>query len=85
MDGRVGVIGSGPEVAGTGGPVPQTPWDLSLCACSSKVTKEEGGPFPARPTLLVASPQIGAQVASLRCPIFRPVEQIWGLSRAMSR
>jgi len=34
---------------------------------------EEGGPLPARPTLLLASPQIGARVASLRGPILR-----WG-------
>jgi hypothetical protein len=56
-----------------GGAAPQTPWDLSLCACSSKVSNEEGGLLPARPTLLLASPQIGARVASLRCPILR-----WG-------
>jgi hypothetical protein len=37
------------------------------------VIKKEGGPLPARPTLLLASPQIGARVASLRFPILR-----WG-------
>jgi len=30
MEAGAGVIGSGLEVAGAGGPVPQTPWDLSL-------------------------------------------------------
>ena len=47
------------------------PWErcpqTSLCACSCKgLTREEGGLLPARPTLPVASPQIGARVASLR-------------------
>ncbi len=57
-----------------GDAVPQSPWDLSHYACSSKVMKQaEGGPLPARPTLLLARPQIGARVASLRCPILR-----WG-------
>ena len=55
-----------------GDAVPQTPWDLSLYACSSKGDKT-GGSLPARliRTLLFASLQIGAQVASLRCPILR--------------
>ena len=74
MDWRVGLCGSALEVGWLWGTLsPRPPWDLSLCACSSKVSKKEGGPFPARPTLLLASPQIGARVASLRSPILR-----WG-------
>jgi hypothetical protein len=38
---------------------------IAFC-CSSKMMKQEGGPLPARSSLLLASLQIGARVASLR-------------------
>ena len=41
------------KVVGAGGPVPRTPWDLSLYACSSKVLKrpEAAGAFPVSVSL----------------------------------
>jgi hypothetical protein len=41
------------KAVGAGGPVPRTPWDLSLYACSSKVLKrpESTGAFPVSVSL----------------------------------
>ena len=71
MDWGVRLSGSQLEVAGPGARCPPDPLGFIALCLLQQGDEEKGGLLPARPTLLFASLQIGAQVASLRCPILR--------------
>jgi hypothetical protein len=56
-----------------------TPAERGLCPCDPRIYRFPASPVlflsreMGRPTSLRVGPGIGARVASLRCPVFRPV------------
>jgi len=57
--------------AGAGDLSPDPLGFIAFSTCSSKGSRKLGGPLPARPLAVWPRLQIGARVASLRCPILR--------------